>query len=278
MPYFQPYKLALNQNSCKNLKINEFLKFSKDFKGVELDYEKIDEVISKGLLLKDLKEELEMFGLKMVSLFTLKDFSLSRDSVFKRKILPSFEKMMDIGYRLESNLLVVKPSDISDDPSLRNVPDWRIYKRTTERLEEISKIAQKEDIKIGFEFDCGTSISDFQQAKKVLDPLKSQENLGFVIDTFEFYKSESDINELKDVIDFVYLVQLSDILEVSNKTEYNKDDSYKKYSRVFPGGGKRKIPQFLRLVRKLGYRDYFSIKLDKIECNQNLFKKFYKSI
>ena len=183
---FQYRPIALNQNTCKQFKLLDFIKFAKIFDEVEIHFEKIKELLSKNSQLNDLIEILDIYNIKIASIYPLEDFSLCSDRDYKTTILKKFELMLEYSIKLESSLIVVSPSFLDPPIDINSIPKWRIINRTTKRLQDISKRAYKEDIKVGFQFSTlkGSSISTLKEAKEVLKSLESQENLGYIIDTF----------------------------------------------------------------------------------------------
>lgn len=268
-------KLALNQNSCKNLSLLEFIKFSRDFEGVELNYKKIKKSLSKNLKLKDILETLEIYNLKVYSIFHLKDFSLCSEKDYNTKILNNLMQMFNLCYKLESNLIIVNPSKLEPSSSTETnaIPKWRVINRTIKRLEDLSKKANNEDINIGFEFLSDSSISTLNDAMEVLQPFESQENLGYIIDLFHIVKSESNYNQLKNIKDFIFLIQLSD-LKYDKEGVTDISTSLKDAKRVFLGEGNFELKKFLKFTQKIGYHKVYSIELSKDECLDNLYKKF----
>jgi len=266
-------KLALNQNSCENLSLLEFIKFSRDFKGVELNFKKIKRSLSKNLKLKDIVETLEIFNLKVFSIFHLKDFSLCSEKDYKTKVLKSLMQMFNLCYKLESNLIIVNPSKLELSSEDNLIPKRRVINRTIKRLEDLSKKAYNEDINLGFEFLSDSSISTLNDAIEVLEPFESQENVGYILDTFHIAKSESDYSQLKNIKEFIFLIQLSDL-------KYDKEDvsdiltSLKDAKRVFPGEGNFELKSFLKFTQKIGYSKVYSIELSEDKCSDNLYKKF----
>lgn len=264
---------ALNQNSCKNFNLVEFIKYTKHFNGVELSFKKIEESLSNNVSLKDIMELLEIYDSKIFSIFQLKDISLSPDTEYKNKLLTQLNLMCDFCYRTESRLITVEPSYFRKHSDSNNIPKWRIINRTTKRLEEIAKIADKTDINIGFEFvsssiDKISSISSLEDAKKVIIPLESQENLGFVIDTFHFAKCEANFNQLKDIKDSIFLIQLSDM-------KFDTSDdlfALKNSDRLIPGKGNYRFKEFLKYCINLSFHE-FSFELSSNVCTNNLYKK-----
>lgn len=244
-------KLALNQNSCRDLSLLEFIKFSRDFKGVELNFKKIKRSLSKNLKLKDILETLEIYNLRVFSIFHLKNFSLCSDKDYKTKVLNNLMQMFNLCYKLESNLIIINPSKLELSSEANIIPKWRVINRTIKRLEDLSKKAYDEDINIGFEF-LG-SIPTLNDAMEVLEPIESQENLGYIINTR--FISDSDYNQLKKIKDFIFLIKLSGLkYDEEDITDISKD--------------------FIKFTQKIGYRKVYSIELSEEECLDNLYKKF----
>ncbi len=273
-------RLALNQKSCENFTLIEFLKFSKDFDGVELNFKKIKGNLSENVKLKDILEHMEIYNLKLSSIFRLKDFSLSSDMDFKKKILKNLKQMLDYCYKLEGNLIIVNPSLVTLNFNTE-ISKWRIINRTRKRLEIISKIALNDDINVGFEFLHleNSSISTLNDAIEVLTPFESsQENLGYVIDSFHYAKSKADFSQLKDIKELIFLIQLSD-LRYDTTNSANDSTYLRKVKRVFPGEGDFedfKLKDFINYTRKIGYRKMYSIELLKKDCLKDLYKKFFR--
>jgi len=261
--------LALNQNTCKNKNLIKFMDFAQDFQGIELIFEDIEQYIRNNynIEIRDILEYLETYNLDLVNILRLEDFSLCSDSKFKNEIIPKLKKMLNFCYKLGCYLITVSPSIES-----RDIPEWRIIRRTKQKLKEIAKIAYKEDIKVGFEFNNlpNSSLSTLSQAKDVLKPLISQENLGYVIDTFYLSINMTKIEELKEIINQIYLFQLSD---VKPNFEYVSLDVKEEF-RIFPGKGKIDFEKFLKLIKEFGYRDYYSIELYQNECTRNMYYRF----
>ena len=261
---FRP--IALNQNTCANLDLFKFIKFAKKFDGVEFDTEKIRKTLSKNYNLKDILETLEIYDTKVESIYPLSDFSLCSERDFKTKVLNNFKQMIHYCHKLESDLIIATPSLIDFSTEASSIPKWRIINRTRKRLEDISKRAYKEDINIGFEFSLldRSSVSSLHEAKEILKPLESQENLGYVIDTFYLAKFKVNFNEINDIRELISLIRLADFNENSGED----------LERLFPGEGDFSFRVFYRFLEKLGYRKAFSIELSNNECSEKLLEKF----
>ena len=206
-------KIALNQKTCENLDFFKFIKYSKGFYGVELDFNKLSHFYSKNMSLKDILELLENYNLEVVSIFQLEDFSLCSAMDYKTKILSKLNQMIEYLYKLESNLLIVNPSSIKGQNEADLIPKWKIIRRTQNRLEKISKIANETDVNIGFEFISSpeSSISTLEEAKEVMKNLVDKENLGYILDLFHLTKSNVDLNQLYDIKSYIFLIQLCDV-------------------------------------------------------------------
>ncbi len=268
-------RLSLNQNSCKGLNLFEFVKFSKNFEGVELDFKKIKNAIIVGNKLKDIAEILEIYNLKVVSIFRLKDFSLCSDRDYKTKVLQKLKIIFQYCDKLDSNLVIANPSFLNQSAEIHDIPKWRVINRTRKRLIDISKRAYQEDINIGFEFLNNSSIPTLDDAKEILKPLESEENIGYIIDTFHFAKSRANLNQLKDIRDLVYLIQLGDLI-YDQTTQTDEIESNNSQVRLFPGEGDFDFVKFLRFIKKIRVNKPYSIELSKGKCSENFYKKFFR--
>ncbi len=269
-------RLSLNQNSCKGLNLFEFVKFSKNFEGVELDFKKIKNTIIVGNKLKDIAEILEIYNLKVVSIFRLKNFSLCSDRDYKTKVLQKLKIIFQYCDKLDSNLVIANPSFLNQSAEIHDIPKWRVINRTRKRLIDISKRAYQEDINIGFEFLNNSSIPTLDDAKEILKPLESEENIGYIIDTFHFAKSRANLNQLKDIRDLIYLIQLGDLI-YDQTTQTDEIESNNNQVRLFPGEGDFDFVKFLRFIKKIRVNKPYSIELSKGKCSENFYKKFFRN-
>ncbi len=269
-------KISLNQSSCKELKLLDFIAKAKHFDGVELEFFKIKENLNKKTILKDVMELSEVYDLEITSLFGLKDFSLCSEREYKIKILPLFNQMVEYCTKLECDLLIVNPSILKESSDEKPIPQWRIVNRTIKRLEDLSKKAKKSDIRIGFEYlpsiDC--SIATLNDAKEVLNPLESRENVGYIIDTFSLAKNSTDFNQLRDIKEMIWMVQLSDLKYESEDDLLEIVDS----DRIIPGDGSFNWKKFVFLLQKLKYRGKYSLELSQKEYPKKAYEKIYSLV
>ncbi|MHA1805824.1 MAG: sugar phosphate isomerase/epimerase family protein [Promethearchaeota archaeon] len=270
------HNLALNQDSCKNFPtIEEFLRKTRFFTRVELNYYTLTKNFTPNFKLSDLIELLEIFKTKVISLHGLKDFSLSSDYIFTTTILPQLNDMMKACYKLECEMIIVYPSKI--DPKFSETPfsKEKIIQRTLKRLSTLSKIAWKEDIKLGFEMlsDEDSSIKTLKETQDVLNNLTTRENVGYVLDIFHLYMSKSNLDILiKDIKDHVFLIQLCDFEE----TSIENAEKGEKIHRIFPGQGKFNFKNLFRLLKNHDYSGLFSIEADCDKCDSKILKQVYQ--
>jgi len=263
-------KFALNQNTCSELNLLDFITFSKEFNGIEINFEKLKEIISNKTNIQDVLELLDVYNLQALSIFGLDHFSLCSERDFKLNILPKMRLMMDYLYKLESDLLIVNPSFFDEPLDQITIPKRRVINRTQKRLHYISKIAFKNDINIGFEFlnSPESSISTFSDAKLVIEALEGVENVGYVIDLFHLYKSNENYKALSEIKDNLFLIQLCDI----KNFDKNEEDSNIDFDRIIPGQGEIDFKQLFDFFRKIRYRNMYSIELSLENCKENILR------
>jgi sugar phosphate isomerase/epimerase len=266
--YFKP--IALNQNTCDNLSLLEFIQFAKNanFDGVELNYKKIKESLESDsrLSLNNILEIMGSYHLKTMSIFSLNDFSLCSDTNYKVNVLKNLNLLIEYCRKLESELIIVRSSTLKDFEGIVNVPKWRIINKTRKRLEDIAKSASKEDINIGFDFLFqNSSIPDLEHAKEIIKPLESLENIGYIIDIFHLVRNKIDFNQLIDIKKLIFLIRIADFRNIENEI----------LKRLFPGKGNFDFLNFYTFIQKIRYNNIFSIKLSKQECSEDLYEKFY---
>jgi sugar phosphate isomerase/epimerase len=267
--------LALSQATCKQKDIIEFIKFAKDFEGIELSFEQLYNFISKENTLKDIFEYVEIYDLKVINIFELRDFSLCSDTKFKTVIIPTLEKMMDLSYKLECDLISIVPSI-----ETRNIPQWRIIRRTIEKVEEIAKMAYQEDMKIGFAYrnTPNSSIFNLSEAKKIIKSLYSQENLGIIIDTFYMGKEGRAPDDLIEIIDHIYLIRLADLIRGVARPSKKKNTLTKENEeRLIPGRGEFNFKTLFKVSERY-YKGYYSLKLSERLCKPFLYKRALKRL
>ncbi|OLS12324.1 MAG: isomerase [Promethearchaeota archaeon CR_4] len=261
-------KSGLNQVTLKSTPCDEFISAAGDakFDGVEVNQENIATYLTQGTY-KTLKDILESYQLSVASVDILEDFNLCSDYDFKTKILSLTQLMCEIGYKLESDLIIVNPSFIREDADPAEIREDKIITRTQKRLSEISKIAAKNDIRVGFEFLAlsHSSVRSLSLSRKIIDPIALKlENVGYIVDSFHYLISGGNEYDLMSISN-LYLIHVSDLRFTSGEDLSGKKDT----DRVFPGEGNFDFPGFIRMLKKRRYRGYLSIEL----FDPELYKK-----
>ena len=269
------FNLALNQDSCRKNSIDQFIKISKDFYGIELNFKKIKKSLSQKYSIKELKELLEIYNLKICSFFELKNFSLCSEKEFKSEILKHLKELLFYCEKFESDLIIVQPSNLENFSSQNTILKTKIINKTRKRLNAISKLSDEEDICVGFEFLADNPISSLKEAVNLIEPLKYQENLGLIIDTYHLILNNSDYTQLDSIRDLIYLIQLSDVEYDTEASDKNEEDK-KKVSRLLPGEGAFDFQLFFDYMRKIGYKKPYSLELDLEGCEHNLYQQFFR--
>ncbi len=261
--------LGINQNCYRDLSLIEFIKKAKRFQGIELEFKKLKNELSNNLTFKNILDHTNMYDLKVINMFELEDFSLCSEMDFRKKIIPNLKTILHLCYKLECDLITITPSF-----ELRDIPKWRIIRKTKMRIEELLKICKNEDIRIGFNFinHPQSSIQTFSETKQILDSFISNPKIGFILDTFYFGKSKEDFKKIIDVIDIVFLVQLGDYIENQSELEDNENQD----NRIFPGEGVFKFKELFTLLKDNGYRGFYSIDISSSENQFDIYKELKK--
>ncbi len=253
-------KFGLNQATLKTAPLEEFLKAAGEakFDGVEVWQDNVAEYLNRGSY-NALKDILESYPLAVAAVNALEDFNLCSDFDFKTKNLSQWQFMSEIGYKLESDLLVVTPSFLREDANPADLREDKIILRTQKRLKELSKIAGDQDLMVGFEFVGfpNSSVRTLALARKIVDPLIRQlENVVFVLDTFHFLISEGNLHDLADISQ-INMVHISDLSFTPDENFSGKKDQ----DRVFPGEGNFDFRNFFTALKTVKYQGYISIEV-----------------
>ncbi len=253
-------KFGLNQATLKTAPLEEFLQAAGEakFDGVEVCQENVAQYLDRGSY-SALKDILESYPLTVAAVNALDDFNLCSDFDFKTKLLSQWQFMAEIGYKLESDLLIVTPSFLREDANPADVREDKIISRTQKRLAELSKIAGSQDLKVGFEFVGfpGASVRTLALTRKIVDPLiRRLENVGFVVDTFHFLISEGNLHDLTGISQ-LFMIHVSDLSFTPGEKFSRKKDP----DRVFPGEGNFDFTSFFTALKTIKHQGYISIKL-----------------
>ncbi len=266
-------KLVLNQATCKELRLEMLIKNVKGFRSLELDSFKLNRAVQNDINLNAIKELMASYDIEIESLFGLKDFSLNSEKLFKRETLPSFQQMMSQAYKLETGLLIVTPSLLDENAIQAGIPQWRILKRTENRLKFLLKKAFENGLKLGFEFlsDPFCSLSNASDLKELFERLEDKENLGIVTNVVHLARDKLDYAQLKDLSESLLLFRLSDF----KFKRFSEGLSYKDAEKQVSEKELFDFKEFFRWARKIGYRRPYSIILAENDCSKGLYQKVF---
>jgi 2-keto-myo-inositol isomerase len=120
---------------------------------------------------------------------------------------------------------------------------------------EVCELAQPFAVEVALEFEGPVGESEnLETAWAVVDGAEA-ENGGLVLDTFQFWGTESTEETLEAVpVEKLSLVQVSDSMELPR---YELRDHH----RVYPGAGAIPLDSILALVAGKGYHGYYSLEL-----------------
>ena len=234
-------KLSVNQATLMKTPMETFIKATAKagFQGIEL---RRDETFAylKDHSTDDLKKNLERANLKCITFNAVELFSLCSENEFKR-ILEYTENLMKIGNQIGCDTIITVPSFLEEPISAD-----KIYTRTVERLNILSKLAEKYDFKLGFEPlgfpNC--SVRKIETAIKIIEH-KDLPNIGLIIDTFHYFVGEHSINELNNIeLDKLWLIHINDAIEKPFK---KLQDSH----RVLPCQGFFNLEMFVDKLKTL---------------------------
>ncbi len=248
-------KKAINQATLMKTPMETFLKAASaaGFTGVELRRDETFAYLEKHSV-EDLRGLLETNGLEMVSWNAIELFSLCSQEKFD-KILEYTRKLMDLGARLDCDLIIAVPSFL-DECLLSH---GQVFEITVDRLKVLRTMAREYSFKVGFEplgFPT-CSVRELQHALKIIAAAETDglPRSGLVVDTFHFFLGGHVPADLLPVpADRIWLVHFDD--SVQKPLDKLQDED-----RVWPGLGFFELDGFVSNLRKTGYDGYVSLEL-----------------
>ncbi|HMF31806.1 MAG TPA: sugar phosphate isomerase/epimerase [Candidatus Lokiarchaeia archaeon] len=256
-------KCALNQATLNTTSCEQFFNAAGDakFDGVEVRQTNIASYLNSA---EDasyiiLREALASNQLEVAAVNALEFFNLCEDLDFKKIITPQAQFMCEIAYKLESNLIIVVPSFLPEGADPVEVRQDKLIQKTQDRLRKVAKIAQEQDVRVGFEF-LGfptNSVNNLILARQIVEPLYSTiENVGFVIDTFHFLVGGCKIDDLKG-LESLFMVHVNDLPFSPGDDLSEKKDA----DRVFPGEGNFDFMSFSQALADVHFKEWVSVEL-----------------
>ncbi|MEM3771370.1 MAG: sugar phosphate isomerase/epimerase family protein [Candidatus Micrarchaeia archaeon] len=231
--------------------MNTFLKASYEagFRHVELDLSKLFEYLTKDNVTKLVRTISEM-ELEIVSLNAIENIPLYTENELKVaiKFVKSIISLCDV---INCKILVVNPNEITN-----NDCKAILKKQTIKFLKIITKIAEKYEIKIGFEFVSFKNrvINNLEDTINVVNQVDF-ENFCIVADVFHLYRTGVPFASLKKIPrDKLWIIHVNDVQQKSLDLLMDKD-------RVFPGEGLLSFFELKRILNEINFDKYVSVEL-----------------
>lgn len=217
------------------------------FGGVELRIEKLEEFLRERST-TDLMNLSETYGLGIVSLNSIENFSLLPESQFRR-LLERVDRIMRICSEIGCSKVVAVPS-----PLLSRTRNKDVIERTWTALRRMADLGAKYGTKVAFEF-LGFSNSSIRTLNEAVKVTAELDNVGLVIDTFHFYISNSLLETLRRIpSEKIWIVHISDVADLPIKELTDSD-------RLLPSEGIIDLNSIIRSLEAMGYGGYISVEL-----------------
>jgi len=178
---------CINQATVMTTDTLKFLQTARkySFSHVEFDIAKVEECIAKNGA-SPLKQALKENGISVVSLNAIENYPiLSNDDLDKST--ERCARVFALCNLLECEIVVVNPSDA--EPTQRPL----MLERFNRFMNEIIKIADKYNVRLGFEYVSYDSrvINSLAQSIEYVD--KFGDDIGLVLDIFHMYRSRESV-------------------------------------------------------------------------------------
>ena len=237
---------AMKQSSLeKDLKYCE--KYGYDF--IELRMDMLDKYLEKHSI-KDLKAFFDKSRLKPYALNSLEYFNLKKQKEFV-DIEKEFIRMCSLGNDLDCRIIIVVPSP-NPDRKLKK----EIKRNTVECLTRFSRIAEKYNVKVAFEY-LGFpkfSVNTFSQCLEIIQSV-NKKNVGLVLDCFHFHANGSRIEDLKKVDpEKIFAFHIDDAKDLPL-------GSYTDADRLWPGDGVIALDEIFLTLKEIGFDGVATIEL-----------------
>jgi 2-keto-myo-inositol isomerase len=245
------FKECINQATVLSSDIITFIKASYEakFNYIELDISKVLDFLQKHNL-KLLKQEILNHGLEVVSLNAIENIPIYTEAEFNAA-LEYVRKIIALCQRLSCKILVINPNEVP-----KHIHRNEALNCTINFLKQVTEIASKEDIKIGFEYVGFKNriINNFEDTLK-LNEIMNSEYFGLVLDVFHLYITNTPFELIKKIpTNKLWIIHINDVPQKPIEILTDKD-------RLFPGEGIIDLLTFMRILRDLNYNGYISIEL-----------------
>jgi len=262
-------KICLNEATTMPYSLKEDIislgKFGK-FDGIEIWTDKLKNFLTNSPkeYLKEIIDEnkLEVAAICPLFLRAFGDMSQTINDV---------KWASEIAHALSCKVLLLCP-----DVPPSNLSYSEAVKITGKSLKECEKVINDYGIKIAIEpLGKHPFVPGPKQAMDIIDESKS-ENIGLIIDTFHYYKSDIPMKDIEEIpIEKLLIVHINDC-EDRPKEELN--DGH----RLYPGLGVIPLNKILKILKEKDYSGFLSIEIFREEYWKNPLYKIledsYKSL
>ena len=242
-------KPCLNQDSLRSTPTDSFLPIAKKtgFDAVELTQYRVEPILARNSL-QTLRNQVEANGLRIVSINGPENFNLLDQRQFS-EITQRSKKLAQAARELHCNLLIPVPS-----PMLPGLSSDQVQAQAAESLIKLADCCG-EDINLGLEFlgvkEC--SVNNLKDAIAIVKRA-NRKNVGLVLDSFHLYLSGSEVTELKEDRDRIFLVHVND-------SEAGDRAVLRDANRLFPGEGVIDLKRLASDLAELRYDSFLSLEL-----------------
>lgn len=203
----------------------------------------------------DLKTLFDESGVEPLSINSIEHVTFREPSAYER-IKAECEELSAIAAAIDCPYVVVVPGKLPP----RAVTRDQIISESTKVLAELSEIAGRRNVALGFEFlgqtDC--SVPTLDLADEIVRKVNRQ-NVGIVLDAFHFYAGGSTI-EMIDALDprklFIFHIDDAEDLPREALTDAH---------RLLPGLGILPLKEIIAAFRRIGYDANASVEIFRPE-------------
>ena len=215
------------------------------FHGVEIWIDKLRKFL-KEFSKEDLKRFLTEANISAPSLCPFGGLIFSPKDIFEKRVR-EMENFLEIGNFIGSKYIVVCAEGFGGK-SFDEAKE--IY---VSRLRELSRVVEKYDIKIAFEW--------FKELPYAIDIVNTvdEENIGFLIDTFHWYRGDGNIENLRKIpSQKIFFVHISDCENLPR-------DKLRDENRLYCGLGVIPLIDILKILDDKDYEGYLSVEIFRRE-------------
>ena len=196
---------CINQATVLTTDTLKFLEVANrhSFSYVEFDIAKVEECIAKNGS-SALKQSLKENGINVVSLNAIENYPILSNEELKGSV-QKCKRIFELCNILECQIAVVNPSDA--EPEERPL----MLERFDRFMDEIIKMAERYDVRLGFEYVSYDSRIINSLAKSIEYVDKWGDGVGLVLDIFHMYRSGESIQSLPSrLMDSLYAFHVND--------------------------------------------------------------------